>query len=321
MARCRTGRCRRIACISTRPAGTRCWPAARCSPSRPSPSRTARSAIDGGGRPGPVFFHGVGPGTNVFDQLRGQAERWNGEGQADRRRRLDARLARAARQPAARARFPRPCPAGRLGSDPPQTGRVGVAGHARGRARLRRRPARPGGRAGPAGRAHQPSAAPSQARRPVHRGSHGNRRGRSGGAPGIRHRPLRRAGDAHGHRCAARLPAADLRRRREAVPAGREHRGAVALRQRRPGRGARQAGRRRLAVAQGADEAAHPRHGGPAHPHRRGAQDPRRRDHGAGRGRLGRVLRPLPVRRDRGPVSRHRRCAGGPGRRAGRWTG
>ena len=87
------------------------------------------------------------------------------------------------------------------------------------------------------------------------------------------------------------------------------------------GRGAGQAGRRRLAVAQGADEAAHPRHGGPAHPHRRGAQDPRRRDHGAGRGRLGRVLRPLPVRRDRGPVARHRRCAGGPGRRAGRWTG
>ena len=37
----------------------------------------------------------------------------------------------------------------------------------------------------------------------------------------------------HGHRRAARLPAADLRRRREAVPAGREHRGAVALRQRR----------------------------------------------------------------------------------------
>ena len=34
------------------------------------------------------------------------------------------------------------------------------------------------------------------------------------------------------HRRAARLPAADLRRRRKAVPAGREHRGAVALRQR-----------------------------------------------------------------------------------------
>ena len=36
-----------------------------------------------------------------------------------------------------------------------------------------------------------------------------------------------------------------------------------------------------LADAQGADEAAHPRHGGRAHPHRRRAPDPRRRDHGA----------------------------------------
>jgi transcription-repair coupling factor (superfamily II helicase) len=36
--------------------------------------------IDGGGRPGPVFFQsGGGPGTNVFDQLRAQAERWGGE--------------------------------------------------------------------------------------------------------------------------------------------------------------------------------------------------------------------------------------------------
>src|SRR6185437_15984185 len=36
--------------------------------------------IDGGGRPGPVFFQASGPGTNVFDQLRGQAERWSSEG-------------------------------------------------------------------------------------------------------------------------------------------------------------------------------------------------------------------------------------------------
>src|SRR5689334_11115634 len=36
--------------------------------------------IDGEGRPGPVFFQsGGGPGTNVFDQLRAQAERWGGE--------------------------------------------------------------------------------------------------------------------------------------------------------------------------------------------------------------------------------------------------
>jgi transcription-repair coupling factor (superfamily II helicase) len=37
--------------------------------------------IDGGGRPGPVFAQsGGGPGVNVFDQLRGQAERWKSEG-------------------------------------------------------------------------------------------------------------------------------------------------------------------------------------------------------------------------------------------------
>ncbi len=44
------------------------------------------SGIDGGGRPGPVFAQSAGalgaagPGVNVFDQLRGQAERWTGEG-------------------------------------------------------------------------------------------------------------------------------------------------------------------------------------------------------------------------------------------------
>jgi len=39
------------------------------------------SGVDGGGRPGPVFAQsGGGPGTTVFDQLRGQAERWRSEG-------------------------------------------------------------------------------------------------------------------------------------------------------------------------------------------------------------------------------------------------
>src|SRR5205823_14744411 len=36
--------------------------------------------VDGGGRPGPVLFQSGGPGANVFDRLRGQAERWSGEG-------------------------------------------------------------------------------------------------------------------------------------------------------------------------------------------------------------------------------------------------
>ena len=35
--------------------------------------------VDGGGRPGPVFFQGGGPSINVFDQLRAQSERWSGE--------------------------------------------------------------------------------------------------------------------------------------------------------------------------------------------------------------------------------------------------
>jgi transcription-repair coupling factor (superfamily II helicase) len=39
------------------------------------------SGVDGGGRPGPVFAQSAGgPGVNVFDQLRAQAERWRSEG-------------------------------------------------------------------------------------------------------------------------------------------------------------------------------------------------------------------------------------------------
>ncbi len=39
------------------------------------------TGVDGGGRPGPVFAQsGGGPGANVFDQLRTQAERWTAEG-------------------------------------------------------------------------------------------------------------------------------------------------------------------------------------------------------------------------------------------------
>ena len=39
------------------------------------------SGVDGGGRPGPVFAQSAGgPGINVFEQLRTQAERWRAEG-------------------------------------------------------------------------------------------------------------------------------------------------------------------------------------------------------------------------------------------------
>ena len=74
-----------------------------------------------------------------------------------------------------------------------------------------------------------------------------------------RHRPLRRPARHRGRRRAARLPGDPLCRRRQAVPAGREHRAAVALRLGGDRRRARPARRRRLAGAQGADEEAHPR--------------------------------------------------------------
>ncbi len=42
----------------------------------------ASAGVDGGGRPGPIFAQSTsGPGVNVFDQLKGQAERWRAEGQ------------------------------------------------------------------------------------------------------------------------------------------------------------------------------------------------------------------------------------------------
>ena len=71
---------------------------------------------------------------------------------------------------------------------------------------------------------------------------------------------------------------ADLRRRRQALRAGREHRRAEPLRLGGGGRRARPAGRRRLAVAQGPAEAAHRRHGRPADQDRRRARHPPRRD-------------------------------------------
>ncbi|MGE0420145.1 MAG: transcription-repair coupling factor, partial [Acetobacteraceae bacterium] len=41
----------------------------------------AGAGVDGGGRPGPVFARsGAGPGVNVFDELRAQADRWTAEG-------------------------------------------------------------------------------------------------------------------------------------------------------------------------------------------------------------------------------------------------
>ena len=88
--------------------------------------------------------------------------------------------------------------------------------------------------------------------RALHRRGRGLERGRPRRASRARRRPLRGPGHAGHPARTARLPQADLRRRRQALRAGREHRRAEPLRLGGGGRGARPAGRRRLAVAQGA---------------------------------------------------------------------
>ena len=74
-----------------------------------------------------------------------------------------------------------------------------------------------------------------------------------------RHRPLHRVAEHRGGRRAARLPGNPLRRGRQALSAGREHRAAVALRLGGHRRRARPARRHRLADPQGAAEEPHPR--------------------------------------------------------------
>ena len=59
----------------------RCCRSARCLAFTPFGRPDGASGVDGGGRPGPVFAQSAGgPGINVFDQLRAQAERWRSEG-------------------------------------------------------------------------------------------------------------------------------------------------------------------------------------------------------------------------------------------------
>ncbi len=164
-------------------------------------------------------------------------------------------------------------------------------------------------RAGCPRRAPDPRAAPPQARRkfpdrggrPLARRSRGPRRPRN--------RPLSGARDGHRHGRAARMPAAGIRRRRQALPAGGEHRAAYPLWPR--GGPARPPRRRGLAGEEGQAKGPHPRHGRAADPHCRRARpaqgtgaDPARSPS------LGRVLRPLPLCRDRGPAQRHLGRAG-----------
>ena len=137
-----------------------------------------------------------------------------------------------------------------------------------------------------------------------------------------RHRPLHRVAEHRGRRRAARLPGNPLRRGRQALPAGREHRAAVALRLGGHRRRARPARRHRLADPQGADEEPHPRDRPRADQDRgRAASCARRRKLDDGGRRVRRIRRGLPLRGNRRPADGDRRHARRSRHRAGRWTG
>ena len=178
------------------------------------------------------------------------------------------------------------------------------------RARLRARRPRSHRRGGHSRRPAVAAGQEAPAIRAVHCRGGGAQRRRPGRASRARRRPLRRPGDARDPARAPRLPAPHLRGRRQALRAGREHRCAEPLRRGRGGRPARPPGRRRLAVAQGAAEAAHRRHGRPADQDRRRARHPPRRDDEPAGRRLRGILRPLPLCRDRRPAPGHLRRAG-----------
>jgi len=172
-----------------------------------------------------------------------------------------------------------------------RAGRRGLAA----RSRLRPRRTRNHRRGRHSGRPAIAAAEEAPPVRALHRRSRGTERRRPGGAPRARRGALRRPGDPGNPLCAARLPAAHLRRRRQALRAGGEHRRAQSLW--RGGRGCRSrpAGWRRVAVAQSQAEAAHRRHGRPADQDRRRKSDPARRGDEPAGGRLRRVLRARPT--------------------------
>ena len=140
--------------------------------------------------------------------------------------------------------------------------------------RLRDRRRRRHQRAGHSGRPPGAAAQGEPQARQFHLGGHEPVVGRHRRPCRARHRPLRRPADPGGRRRAARLPRTALCRRNKTVPAGREHRTAVALRLRPDQCRTRPARRQRLAGAQGEAEEPHPRDRG------RTDQD-RRRTHAA----------------------------------------
>ena len=183
---------------------------------------------------------------------------------------------------------------------------AGGAGGARARSRLRDRRRRRHRRAGHPGRPAGAAAPRRQAGGEFHRRGDEPFGRRPGGARRSRHRALRRLAEHRGRRRPARLPGNPLRRRRQALPAGGEHRTAVALRLGGDRGRARPARRHRLAAPQGAAEEPHPRDRPRADQDRGRAQAARG---GAARGRawlVRRILRRLPLRGDRRPAGRDR---------------
>ena len=228
-----TSRCRRTRSISAKPSGA-------------SARRRARwraDAVRGAGRAGPCrrsTRRRQGPqfrrrarrreGATCSRPWRAHVRGAAGRGQAGGDRAVERRLARA---PGPRARRPR------ARQSDARSRLAGGAGAAARRVPLAVLGLEAGFETGDARRSSASRtssatawcAAKRRAKRPrtsSPRSQPDARRSRRARRP--RHRPLRGAEDHRGRRRAARLPRAPLCRRRQAVPAGREHRAPVALR-------------------------------------------------------------------------------------------
>ena len=244
--------------------------AARAAGSRPSSASRGRGVVDMGAKLGPHLRRRAGAGQRQPVRGRRRPRPRAGRGrQAGAVRLLVGGLVRApgrhAGRPRAEGRAARALLAGGQGGRPEEAAAGGAAAGRRLRDRqpgghLRdRHPGRPAGAAAPRAGAPPTSWPRPPALTPgdlvVHI-DHGI--GRYDGPE-----------DPGGAGRAARLPGAALRRRGQALPAGREHRPAHPLRRRERGRAARPAGRRGLAGAQGQGQGAAARDGRGPDRHRR----------------------------------------------------
>ena len=199
------------------------------------------------------------PNKNVFEAVTRHVHALQSGRQAGDDRAVERRLARAHGACAGRARLGQSHPRRIVAAGARFAAPRGRARRARHRIRFRDRRCRADQRAGYFGRAAGPRAPAIKTLGKFHRRGDESGRRRSGRPRRPRHRPLPWPARHRGRRRAARLSRNPLCRRRQAVPAGREHRAVVALRLRRSRRRARPARQRRLASAQIADEEPHPR--------------------------------------------------------------